>query len=57
MFTVLDFETTDLRPGRDQVVEIAVVTVNEFGTVVDEWSTLVKPTVPLAHSWGCSVCS
>ena len=47
MFAVVDFETTGLRPGRDQVVEIAVVSVDEFGTVVDEWSTLVRPIVPM----------
>lgn len=48
MFAVVDFETTGLRPGRDQVVEVAVVTVDEFGAVMDEWSTLVKPSVPMA---------
>ena len=47
MFAVVDFETTGLRPGRDQIVEIAVVSVDEFGAVVDEWSTLVKPLVPM----------
>lgn len=36
MFAVVDFETTCLRPGRDQVVEMAVVTVDDFGTVMDE---------------------
>ncbi len=48
MFAVVDFETTGLRPGRDQVVEVAVVTVDEFGAVSDEWSTLVKPSRPVA---------
>lgn len=48
MFAVVDFETTGQRPGRDQVVEIAVVTVDEFGTVMDEWSTLVKPAVAMS---------
>lgn len=47
MFAVVDFETTGLRPGRDQVVKIAVVTVDEFGTVVEEWSTQIKPSGPV----------
>jgi DNA polymerase III subunit epsilon len=42
-FAVVDVETSGLRPGRDHVLQIAVVTVDAAGTVVDRWSTLVRP--------------
>jgi DNA polymerase III subunit epsilon len=43
LFAVVDVETSGLRPGRDHVLQIAVVTVDAGGTVVDRWSTLVRP--------------
>lgn len=39
---VLDIETTGLSINRDHIVEIALVTINEGGLVVDEWSTRVR---------------
>lgn len=42
-FAVLDLETTGLDPSNDRVIEIAVVTTDERGQVIDEWSTLVDP--------------
>lgn len=41
-FAVVDLETSGLRPGRDRVLQIGVVTVEADGTVLDEWSTLVR---------------
>ena len=40
-------ETSGLRPRRDHVLQIAVVTVDDDGTVIDRWSTLVR----LRHWW------
>jgi DNA polymerase III epsilon subunit-like protein len=42
-FAVVDVETSGLRPRRDHVLQIAVVIVEADGTVVDCWSTLVRP--------------
>lgn len=41
-FAVVDLETTGLY-NSDRVIEVAVVTLNLDGMVVDEWSTLVDP--------------
>ena len=41
-FAVVDLETSGLRPGRDNVLQVAVVTVEADGSVVDRWQTLVK---------------
>ena len=41
-FAVVDLETSGLRPGRDRVLQIGVVTVEADGAVVDTWSTLVR---------------
>lgn len=41
-FAVVDLETSGLRPGRDRVLQIGVVTVEADGEVVDRWSTLVR---------------
>lgn len=42
-FTVVDVETTGLDPNDDRVIEIAVVTTDDRGRPVDEWSSLVDP--------------
>jgi DNA polymerase III subunit epsilon len=42
-YAVVDVETSGLRPRRDHVLQIAVVTVDATGAVVDRWSTLVRP--------------
>ena len=36
VFAVVDVETSGLRPGRDHVLQIAVVTVDAAGTVLDQ---------------------
>lgn len=43
-FAVTDFETTGLRPERnDRVVELAVVRINSKGQILKEFTTLVNP--------------
>ncbi|GAA4749223.1 hypothetical protein GCM10023217_19330 [Gordonia alkaliphila] len=47
---VIDVETTGL--GRsDRIVEIAMVTLNEHGVVVDEFATMVNPHRDVGASW------
>lgn len=43
-FTVFDLETTGLfARGTDRIVEIALVTLDREGEVVDRWETIVNP--------------
>jgi DNA polymerase III subunit epsilon len=42
LFAVVDVETSGLRPRRDHLLQIAVVTVDADGNVVDRWTTLVR---------------
>ncbi|WP_326554401.1 exonuclease domain-containing protein [Micromonospora sp. NBC_01813] len=42
-FAVFDVETTGLVTSRDRVVELAVVTTDLSGQIMDEWTTLVNP--------------
>jgi DNA polymerase-3 subunit epsilon len=42
LFAVVDVETSGLRPRRDHVLQIALVTVDAEGNVVDRWATLVR---------------
>lgn len=41
-FAVVDVETSGLSTRRHRILQIGVVTVHADGTVVDEWSTLVR---------------
>ena len=43
-FAVLDVETSGLSPRRHRILQVAVVVVAGDGTVVDEWSSLVRPS-------------
>lgn len=43
-FAVVDVETSGLRPARHRILQVAVVTTLGDGTVLDEWSTLVRPS-------------
>ena len=45
-YVVFDLETTGISAARDQVVEISAVKV-ERGQVVEEFSTLVNPQMPI----------
>lgn len=40
-FAVLDVETTGLEPGRERIIELAVVEADAEGQVLEEWSSLV----------------
>jgi DNA polymerase-3 subunit epsilon len=42
-FAVVDVETSGLSRKRHRLLQIAVVTVDEHGDVVDRWDTLVRP--------------
>jgi DNA polymerase-3 subunit epsilon len=42
-FAVVDVETSGLSPRRHRVLQIGVVTVDAAGTVLERWSTHVRP--------------
>jgi DNA polymerase III subunit epsilon len=46
-FAVVDLETSGLSSRRHRILQIGVVTVEPDGTVLDQWSTLVR----LAWPW------
>lgn len=44
LFAIIDTETTGLFPGaHDRIAEIAIVTMNRTGEIVDRWETLINP--------------
>ena len=45
-FAVVDVETSGLSSRRHRILQIGVVTVEGDGTVVDQWSSLVRLTWP-----------
>ncbi len=47
-FVVVDVETTGMNPVEDRITEIAMMKV-KGGVLVDEFSTLVNPLVPIPH--------
>lgn len=49
MYAVVDLETSGLSLKRDEVIEIAVVLVDR-GEILEQWSSLVKPTIPVRLS-------
>lgn len=42
-FAVVDVETSGLSPKRDRVLQVAVVAARADGTVVESWSSYVRP--------------
>lgn len=42
-FAVVDLETTSLEPSAGHILQIALVVADSSGTVLDTWSTYVKP--------------
>jgi len=46
-FAVVDVETTGLSAQSHRVVEVAVVTTDPWGRVLDEWSTRINPQGPV----------
>lgn len=47
-YCVFDLETTGTSPARDAIIEISAVKVKD-GKVVDEFSTLVNPMIPIPY--------
>ena len=46
-FAVLDIETTALSPETGRILEIAIVSTDPYGRVLDEWSTKINPQGPV----------
>ena len=46
-FAVIDVETTGLHPGRDRILELAILRADEHGRPIDRWSTRMNPGVPV----------
>lgn len=46
-FAVIDVETTGLSAGQHRIIELAVVTTDPWGRVLDEWVTRVNPQGPV----------
>lgn len=46
-FAVIDVETTGLSANQHRIVEIAVVTTDPWGRVLEEWATRVNPQGPV----------
>ena len=46
-FAVLDLETTGFSPEADRIVEIAVVVTDARGAIHREYTTLVRPGIPV----------
>jgi hypothetical protein len=44
-FAVVDVQTTGLMTHRDRVVEVAVITPDPYGRVIDEWTPRTVPIV------------
>src|SRR5215207_5897716 len=42
-FAVVDVETSGLSTRRNRVLQVAVVTVDGNGDVIDRWSSLIRP--------------
>src|SRR3954447_9618292 len=49
-FAVIDVETTGLSPEQNRILEIAVVTTDPRGRVLDEWATRLNPQGPVGAS-------
>lgn len=47
MFAIIDTETTGGNPAKDKVMEIAII-LHDGTRVVDEFTTLINPRVPIA---------
>ncbi len=51
-FAVVDVETSGLSTERDRVLQVAVVTVNGEGAVLDSWVSLMRPRMRWAFRLG-----
>lgn len=55
MYAVIDVETTGFAPGKDRVIEVAVVALNERGVREWEWCTLINPERDTGHGMAVKV--
>jgi DNA polymerase III subunit epsilon len=51
-FAVVDVETSGLSTRRSRVLQVAVVTIDGAGTVLDSWSSLIRPRLRWAFRLG-----
>lgn len=42
-FAVVDVETSGLLPGKHRLLQVAAVVIDSHGTVIESWSTYVRP--------------
>lgn len=47
-YAILDLETTGLNPQTDEILEVAVVILQD-GAVIDEFESLIRPTSPVSE--------
>jgi DNA polymerase III subunit epsilon len=51
-FAVVDVETSGLSTRRSRVLQVAVVTIDGTGTILDQWSSLIRPRLRWAFRLG-----
>lgn len=51
-FAVIDVETTGLNPATDRILQVAAVVVDESGTVMESFDTVVRPESPSEYTHG-----
>lgn len=52
IFTVVDCETTGLHPNaQHRIVELALLSVDAQGRIIERWSSLLRPERDLGASW------
>ena len=42
-YSLIDFETSGFHPGSARILEVAVIKIDTFGNILDEFTTLINP--------------